>query len=181
MILNATYISIKYSWAKCWFTLIISIVRWKIGPYFLCPFVLILRQAQHKYKRTKKSILDWSRSAQISHRPIHEKSDKLRLSNDKRFSVSLTLRNFLHPLFANQDSGKTNSDSNFYRTKMFKFITWKFSNLLQPFFGTPLFLFILVYSFLLRAKFPFWTLRFFNCFVLCWWLCYWWFRSSGKN
>ena len=26
-----------------------------IGLYFLCPFVLILRQAQHKYKRTKKS------------------------------------------------------------------------------------------------------------------------------
>jgi hypothetical protein len=30
----------------------------KIGLYFLCPFVLILRQAQHKYKRTKKSSLD---------------------------------------------------------------------------------------------------------------------------
>jgi hypothetical protein len=52
-----------------------------------------------------------------------EKSDKLRLSNDKRFSVSLTLRIFLHPLFTNQDSGKTNSNSNFYRTKMIKFIT----------------------------------------------------------
>ena len=45
----------KYSWEKCLFTLIISIVRWKIGPYFICPFVLMLRQAQHKYKRTKKS------------------------------------------------------------------------------------------------------------------------------
>ena len=70
----------------------------KIGPYF---FVLL-----SWYKRTKKSILDWRRSAKISHRPIHEKSDKLSLSNDKRFSVSHTFQNFLHPLFANRDKEK---------------------------------------------------------------------------
>ena len=58
------------------------------------------------YKRTKKSILDWRRSAKISYRPIHEKSDKQSLSNDKRFSVSLTPRIFLHPLFANRDEKK---------------------------------------------------------------------------
>ena len=62
-----------------------------------------------------------------------EKSDKLRLSNDKRFSVSLTLRIFLHPLFANQDSGKTNSNSNFYRTKCLNLSHENFSILYNRF------------------------------------------------
>ena len=76
----------KYSWEKCLFTLIISIVRWKIGPYFICPFVLMLRQAQHKYKRTKKS------SRWLFFNALHSWNKTVSAISASYFTVPLFLR-----------------------------------------------------------------------------------------
>ena len=61
-----------------------SLLSNKIGLYLLCPFVLILRQAQHKCKRTKKSILDLRRASRLRSMPFKwiERSRETLLSND---------------------------------------------------------------------------------------------------
>ena len=85
----------------------------KIGRYFLCPFVLILRQAQYKYKRMGSAPLGSARC------PLSESSGAQRHLNQtthrnvapriRCFAVSLSTRNFLHPHFANRDKEKMNS------------------------------------------------------------------------
>ena len=56
-----------------------------------------------KNEKINSRLKTFGDSPRRTYRPIHEKSDKQSLSNDKRFSVSLTPQIFLHPLFANRD------------------------------------------------------------------------------
>ena len=64
-----------------------------------------------KNEKINSRLKTFGDSPRRTYRPIHEKSDKQSLSNDipkrRYFSVSLTPRIFLHPLFANRDK-KTN-------------------------------------------------------------------------